>query len=185
MRVCDLFKFFNNFRSLNVEETYGDKSLESELISLSDKFFKQKTFSSLQFSNLIGNMYTPSLYGCLVSYLLNSSEDALYDTRINLFSYGSGFASSMFSIVVNEKKYKNGLTDGASGDHHRFTLKKILINLSKQKINLENRVEIEPALYDKYLKHREIFNKKGLKILMSVKIIYLISLLMRIVFSTT
>jgi hydroxymethylglutaryl-CoA synthase len=98
-------------------------------------------------------MYTPSLYGCLVSYLLNTNEDNLYSSRIILFSYGSGFASSMFSIVVS---------DVNKCQENRFTLRKILNNLSKVKTNLDNRIEIIPKFYDKYLQHREVVNKKGL-----------------------
>ena len=97
-------------------------------------------------------MYTPSLYACLISYLLSTNENNLYSSRIVLFSYGSGFASSMFSILVNDK---DKVTES------RFNLRKILDNLEKVKVNLESRIEIKPQLYDKYLQHREIVNKKG------------------------
>ena len=126
--------------------------MEKDLVNLSDKYYKNKTLPSLLFSNTVGNMYTPSLYGCLVSYLLNTIEDNLYSSRIILFSYGSGFASSMFSIVVNDVK---------KCQENRFTLRKILENLSKVKTNLDNRIEIIPKFYDKYLQHREEVNKKG------------------------
>lgn len=43
----------------------------------------------------------------------------------------------------------------------RFTLSRILENLGEQKKNLlENRIEIEPALYDAYLNQREKTHKK-------------------------
>ena len=47
-----------------------DKDLEKELIRLSTSLFNKKTAPSLLFAKEIGNMYTPSLYGCLASYLL-------------------------------------------------------------------------------------------------------------------
>ena len=46
-----------------------------------------------------------------------NNEDDLYSSRIILFSYGSGFASSMFSIVVS---------DVNKCQENRFTLRKIL-----------------------------------------------------------
>ena len=43
----------------------------------------------------------------------------------------------------------------------KFTLEKIMDNLKEQERRLlEERVEIEPRLYDAYLKQREITNKK-------------------------
>lgn len=55
----------------------------------------------------------------------------------------------MYSIIVKENS------------NERFTLQKLLDVLEKQKRNLEgNRIEIEPVLYDSYLKRREIIHKK-------------------------
>ena len=58
-------------------------------------------------------MYTPSLYGGLVSYLCE--EPAPANRRIALFSYGSGLASSFFSLRINEgpalDKLLHGLSD--------------------------------------------------------------------------
>lgn len=46
--------------------------------------------------------------------------------------------------------------------NERFDLDKILLNLSEQKVNLlDNRIEIEPHLYDAYLNQREISHKKA------------------------
>ena len=76
------------------------------------------------------------------------------NTRICLFSYGSGLASAMFSILVNEEAGKN-LKD------QRFTLNNILNILTLSKNNLtQNRIEIQPELYDSYLNVREINHKK-------------------------
>jgi len=89
-------------------------------------------------------MYTPSLYGCLASHLISKSIQELKNTRLCLFSYGSGLASSMFSVVISENV------------DQRFTLEQIHKNLNQQKdMHIQNRVEIEPSLYDKYLNKRE------------------------------
>jgi hydroxymethylglutaryl-CoA synthase len=47
----------------------------------------------------LGNMYTASLYAGLVS-LINSESSRLEGKRVLMFSYGSGLASSMFSLRV-------------------------------------------------------------------------------------
>ncbi|XP_010118063.1 PREDICTED: LOW QUALITY PROTEIN: hydroxymethylglutaryl-CoA synthase, mitochondrial-like, partial [Chlamydotis macqueenii] len=49
-----------------------------------------------------GNMYTPSMYGCLASLLAQSSARDLAGSRIGAFSYGSGLAASMFSLRVSQ-----------------------------------------------------------------------------------
>ena len=55
----------------------------------------------------------------------------------------------MFSLIVTETS------------NERFTLNRILNNLNEQKTRLlENRVEIEPHLYDAYLQQREVMHKK-------------------------
>jgi hydroxymethylglutaryl-CoA synthase len=140
-------------RNLSAEETYSNKDLESELLKQSETFFKTKTQPSLTFSNLVGNMYTPSLYSCLASYLISKSKDELIadSKRIVLFSYGSGFAAAMFSLVIND-----------DCSNQKFKLDPILANLKASKHALEaHRIEIEPKLFDSYLRHRETYNKKG------------------------
>lgn len=137
------------FKKLTNEESFLDKDLEKELVRLSNPLFNKKTSPSLLFAKEIGNMYTPSLYGCLASYLLSKTSQEHENSRICLFSYGSGLASSMFSLIVTETS------------NERFTLNFILKNLSEQKTKLlENRVEIEPHLYDAYLQQREVMHKK-------------------------
>ena len=60
----------------------------------------------------------------------------------------------MFSILVNEEAGKN-MKD------QRFTLNNILNILTLSKNNLtQNRIEIQPELYDSYLNVREINHKK-------------------------
>lgn len=138
------------FKKLTNEESFLDKDLEKELVRLSNPLFNKKTSPSLLFAREIGNMYTPSLYGCLASYLLSKTSQELENSRICLFSYGSGLASSMFSLTVTDTS------------NERFTLNRILNNLNEQKTRLlENRVEIEPRLYDAYLQEREVMHKKA------------------------
>lgn len=138
------------FKELTKEETYTNKELEKEVVRLSNPLFKKKTEPSLFLAKEIGNMYTPSLYGCLASHLISKSVQELKNTRLCLFSYGSGLASSMFSIMISENT------------NQRFSLENILTNLNKQRNKLiENRIEIDPVLYDKFLKQNELIHNKA------------------------
>lgn len=144
--LAEKIKGLGKYRNLTNEETFFNKELERELMKLSEPLFKKKTLASLFLAKEIGNMYTPSLYGCLASQLLSKTPLELKNTRLCLFSYGSGLASSMFSIYIS-----------GNSTHSRFSLEQIHANLCKQKTKLsEQRIEIEPVLYDKYLQKQEL-----------------------------
>jgi hydroxymethylglutaryl-CoA synthase len=139
------------FKLLDNKNTLINKDLEKELIKLSNPLFKKKTEASLLFSKRIGNMYTPSLYSCLASFLLSLPIQQLYNKRICLFSYGSGLASSMYSLKIGD----------AESESNQFKLQKIIDTLTKQHERLENdRFESEPKDYDACLTERAISNKK-------------------------
>jgi hydroxymethylglutaryl-CoA synthase len=143
------------FKKLSQEESYIDKNLEKQLVKLSEPLFNKKTSASLFFAKEVGNMYTPSLYACLASYLLSKTSESLKNNRICLFSYGSGLASAMFSLKVKQNEANKGA---------RFTLEKILSVLNEQKVKLaETRCEIEPEAYDAYLHEREQTHKQAPK----------------------
>lgn len=55
---------------LSKEASFVDKELEKELMRASEPLFKKKTAPTLLFAKEVGNMYTPSLYACLASYLI-------------------------------------------------------------------------------------------------------------------
>ena len=81
----------------------------------------------------------------------SKTGESLKNNRICLFSYGSGLASAMFSLLVKD-----------SSVHSRFNLETILTTLNEQKVRLaENRVEIEPDMYDAYLQQREHTHKQA------------------------
>ena len=93
-----------------LEESYNNKDIEKIFVAHSEEFFKTKTEPSLWLAKEVGNMYTPSLYGGLVSYLLSKNPKDLFGTRLGLFSYGSGLASSFFSIrITSENQYVSPL----------------------------------------------------------------------------
>ena len=64
------FVYLFLIRTLTYEESIFDKDLEKAFLSVSSETFSTKTKPSLLFASEIGNMYTASLYSCLVAFLL-------------------------------------------------------------------------------------------------------------------
>lgn len=54
---------------VKLEDTYTSKEVEKAFQAASQEIFNQKTKPSLLLSSRNGNMYTPSMYGCLASLL--------------------------------------------------------------------------------------------------------------------
>lgn len=89
-----------DFSNHKLEETYFDRGVEKAFMTYSEELFKEKTKPSLHIARNVGNMYTPSLYGGLLSYLISKSPEQLVGKKFALFSYGSGLASTMYSINI-------------------------------------------------------------------------------------
>lgn len=94
------FPGLSEFSDRKLENTYFDKDVEKAFLQYSTSLFEEKTKPSLHIARNIGNMYTPSLYGGLVSYLISKSPEQLIGKKFGLFSYGSGLASTMYSINI-------------------------------------------------------------------------------------
>lgn len=54
---------------MKLEDTYTSKEVEKAFQAASQEIFNQKTKPSLLLASRNGNMYTPSMYGCLASLL--------------------------------------------------------------------------------------------------------------------
>jgi len=93
----------HKFRDLKLEDTYFNRELEQVVMTSSKPLFLSKTQTTLTLSTLIGNMYTSSLYGGLISLLVNKDTTSLLGKRIGMFSYGSGLASTMFSLQISDE----------------------------------------------------------------------------------
>jgi len=80
------------------------------------------------------------------------NEEQLYGRRILLFSYGSGLASSMYSVVCRKVH------------ECRFTLAQLQRSIQRARHRLDReRVEITPDIMDKILAEREEHEHKGKK----------------------
>lgn len=76
---------------------------------ISDEEAAKQLSTGLQYSRIIGNTYTGSLYVALTSLMDNTQED-LNGQRVGLFSYGSGCVAEYFSGVFVKNYQKHLLT---------------------------------------------------------------------------
>jgi len=119
------------------------KEVERTSVAVSTNVYQDKCDPSILLAKNIGNMYTPSLYSCLVSLLINVSSEKLTGKQVVMFSYGSGLASCMFSMSMCptpdlDKKFQQ-----------------ILDSLKDVKDRLSRRKEIEASEFVKIIEQRE------------------------------
>ena len=88
-------------RDISYEASVSDKTVEKTFMGLSKKKFQARVQPGIEVPTMCGNMYTASVYGSLCALLSNVSADNISGKRIAFFSYGSGLASSLFSVKVN------------------------------------------------------------------------------------
>lgn len=81
-----------------IDSTRSDNRLFSQLSQQAKPIFEEKVAPSCTLSMWCGNGYTSSLY-MAISSLIDSSD--LDGKRVLCFSYGSGCASTMYSLKIN------------------------------------------------------------------------------------
>ncbi|MBN3319703.1 HMCS1 protein, partial [Atractosteus spatula] len=138
-----VFSGMEAFRDVKLEDTYFDRDVEKAFMKASAEMFEQKTKASLLLSNQNGNMYTPSVYGCLASVIAQHTPQQLAGQRIGVFSYGSGFAATLYSIRV---------TQDATPDS---SLDKLTASLCDLQARLDSRKKVAPEVFAENMKLRE------------------------------
>jgi hydroxymethylglutaryl-CoA synthase len=88
------------FLSATHAASLTDKNVEKVFVGASKASFAAKTDPGMACSKRLGNMYTASLYGCLASLLACVEPETLLGKRVSLFSFGSGCASSFWTLKV-------------------------------------------------------------------------------------
>nr|CAH8869614.1 unnamed protein product [Trichobilharzia regenti] len=88
-----------------------DRQLDATCIKATESLYKRRVDPGLMFARNVGNMYTASLYSCLASLILNVPKAELLGRRILMYSYGSGMASAMFSILVHPDRELSSVVD--------------------------------------------------------------------------
>lgn len=139
-------KEYDAFVDLKLEDTYFNRDVEKAFMAHYNDVFEAKTKQSLLLANQVGNMYTPSVYSGLVSYLISADASELANKKIALFSYGSGLASSLYSITT---------TDNVN--HLRTITDKLLV----LKTLLDQRLKVVPEEFTKLMEIREQNNHKA------------------------
>ncbi|KAF8244154.1 hydroxymethylglutaryl-CoA synthase [Wilcoxina mikolae CBS 423.85] len=116
-------------KEMDYEKSLSDKAIEKTFIGLTKKRFQERIQPSIMVPTMCGNMYCASVYGGFVSLLSNVKSEQLQGKRMGIFSYGSGLASSFFSLKV-----KGDISDIA------------------EKIDLQTRLDarrtVAPEIYD-------------------------------------
>ncbi|KAI9893121.1 MAG: 3-hydroxy-3-methylglutaryl coenzyme A synthase [Vezdaea aestivalis] len=123
-------------RDVSYDASLSDRVIEKTFVGLTKKRFAERVSPSAQVPTLCGNMYTASVYGSLTSLLSFVEPSVLQGRRVGVFSYGSGLASSFFSMKI-------------VGDVSEMTNK---LNLRKR---LDERRVVDPTVYDEMCKLRE------------------------------
>ncbi|XP_034177545.1 hydroxymethylglutaryl-CoA synthase [Osmia lignaria lignaria] len=141
--VLKKYPELEKFHNVKLENSYFDRDIEKAFMNLSKADFNRKTQPSLLIASQVGNMYTPSVYSGLASLLISKPIEELAGTKIGIFSYGSGFCSTMYSLTIT--KYSK---DGSD-------LMKIITALSYINHELESREKVSPSDYTKILEWRE------------------------------
>ena len=113
------------------------RKIQDEIKNIFITDFNQKILPGLFLCKELGNLYTGSLFGFILSLIINESID-LTNKRIICFSYGSGYASTLFCLNIVSPCYKN-------------------IALQNKDIftRLNNRIKSPPLEYEKILTKKE------------------------------
>ena len=82
------------------EESLRSKELEKTFVQLSKPQFQARIEPCILAPKRCGNMYTASLYCSLLSLISHIGSNNLQGKTIGLFSYGSGIASTLFTLQV-------------------------------------------------------------------------------------
>lgn len=121
------------FKDTKREESYFDRDVEKAFMAHSQQIFEEKTKPSLKIATNVGNMYTPSLYSGLVSYMTSKPINQLAGNHVALFSYGSGLASSFFTLRVS------------ADCGHDSALAKFISCLADMEDRLDSREKVNPV----------------------------------------
>ncbi|OAD56895.1 Hydroxymethylglutaryl-CoA synthase 1 [Eufriesea mexicana] len=128
---------------VKLEDTYLNKEIEKTFINLSKTDFLQKTQPTLMIASEVGNMYTPSVYSGLASLLISKPIKELAGSKVGIFSYGSGFCSTIYSLTITKECKEES------------DLMKIISSLSYIKEEIGARQKVSPEDYTKILEWRE------------------------------
>lgn len=141
-----IYPGFEKFNNVKLEDSYFDRDVEKAFMTHYNPVFERKTKPSLLLASQVGNMYTPSVYSGLISYLVSLNASELAGKNVGLFSYGSGLASSLYSITITDNVPE---------------IQKLVSRLRHVKTNLEKRIKRSPKEFVQMLEIRANNNHKA------------------------
>lgn len=129
------------FTATKREASYEDVPLEKAAVAVSKSWYTDKVLAGITIPQQLGNMYTASLYAGLMS-LVSEEGAKLQDKRLLMFSYGSGLASTLFSLKVG------------SGPKVQAALESMAARADILN-RLEDRTAVAPKEFNEWLEKRE------------------------------
>jgi hydroxymethylglutaryl-CoA synthase len=117
------------------------------VIELSKFKYNEMVSPTTSLAKEIGNTYTASLWGSLVSLVANKGE-GLAGGKVGMFSYGSGLCSSMFVLSV-----PSSTSSSSSYEEGKMKLETMRKNLDLFG-RLQRRREITPQAFTDILERR-------------------------------
>ncbi|KAH9589991.1 Hydroxymethylglutaryl-CoA synthase, mitochondrial [Schistosoma haematobium] len=161
-----IFNALKDYRLLD-DKHIPDHQLDTICLKATESLYRRKVDPGLMFVKNIGNMYTASLYACLVSLLLNTSKAELLGRRILMYSYGSGMASAMYSILIHPDRDLSTIlncslesSNGLSHIHKRL---------------FDERTQVTVSQFELMLKERELSHNSGKYFLYTCNIIIILT----------
>eukprot|EP00177_Eucheuma_denticulatum_P008431 GFKZ01015328.1.p1 GENE.GFKZ01015328.1~~GFKZ01015328.1.p1 ORF type:complete len:458 (-),score=50.01 GFKZ01015328.1:575-1888(-) len=129
------FESVERFRGLERASAHRDRDAQKAFVALARPLYDRKVAPGAWLAAEIGNCYTASLYSSLAA-LICEERNQLVGKRILLYSFGSGFAASMFALRVVQP------------------LDSIFEKLALRE-SLRGRIIMSPEEYDATLRERE------------------------------
>lgn len=87
-------------KGLDYQASLTDKTVEKTFMALAKKRFAKRVQPGIMLPTMCGNMYCASVYSSLCGLITNVPDQELLGKKIAIFSFGSGLASSLFSLKV-------------------------------------------------------------------------------------
>eukprot|EP00478_Filoreta_tenera_P002789 GABV01002902.1.p1 GENE.GABV01002902.1~~GABV01002902.1.p1 ORF type:complete len:192 (+),score=47.14 GABV01002902.1:29-577(+) len=142
-----MFSDVQHLSRISKEDSYNSQDIVKSFMKLAKPLYEKQVAPGTLLPKTVGNMYTAALYGGLAS-LVSTQAENLANRRILMFSYGSGLASSMFSLrVANTEQARKQLSQMAS-----------ILNLDQR---LSQCVSADPKSFTETMLVRENLHKSG------------------------
>lgn len=94
-----MFGDVESFRGLQRDRAHYDRAATAAFVAIAKPMYERQCAPAAWLAVEIGNCYTASLYSQLAA-LVYEKENEVVGKRILMYSFGSGFAASMFSLRI-------------------------------------------------------------------------------------